>query len=61
MSKAKLLKIEMNKRRKAKSSLKDISLLLKCKESGNFLPMLNTILYNKYSGEYCEYLSLINN
>jgi hypothetical protein len=47
------------RRRIASATYKDLITLLKCKQAGNFEPMYNTKLYNKYSGEYCEYLLLL--
>ncbi|HBY20601.1 MAG TPA: hypothetical protein DEG71_06280 [Clostridiales bacterium] len=58
--KAKQLKQKMATLRTApKATLKEIILLLQCKEKENYKPMYSTKLYNKYSGEYCEYLGLI--
>jgi len=57
--KAKQLKQQMSARRIPKATIKEIILLLKCKEKENYKHMFSTKLYNKYSGEYCEYLELI--
>ena len=57
--KAKQLKEKMLiLRADAKGSIKEIILLIQCREKENYEPMFNTKLYNKYSGEYCEYLGL---
>jgi len=58
--KAKQLKQKMSTlRTNPKATIKEIILLLQCKEKGNYEEMYSTKLYNKYSGEYCRYLELI--
>jgi len=58
--KAKQLKQKMSTlRTNPKGTIKEIALLLQCKQKGNYKEMYNTKLYNKYSGEYCQYLELI--
>jgi len=42
-----------------KATIKEIILLIQCKPKENYKPMYNTKLYNKHSGEYCQYLELI--
>jgi len=49
------------KREKVNATLKELKLLISCKESGDFKPMLQTALYQKYGGEYCEYLTMLSN
>lgn len=56
---ARRLKSKMQQKRAAKATLKDITLLLSCKEKDDFAPMEQTKLYQKHGGEYCEYLELI--
>lgn len=58
-SKAKELKEKMKQRRNTKATLKDITLLLRCREKDNFDPMQQTKLYQNHGGEYCEYLEMI--
>jgi len=57
--KAKQLKQQMSARRIPKATIKEIILLLQCKENENYKPMFTTKLYCKHSGEYCQYLELI--
>ena len=57
--KAKQLKQKMHTFRTPKATIKEIILLIQCKEKENYEQMYNTKLYNKHSGEYCEYLGLI--
>ena len=57
--KARQLKEQVSKGRKVKASIKDIALLLQCKQNEDFAPMRATKLYQQHGGEYCEYLSLI--
>jgi len=58
--KAKQLKQKMHTlRTDPKATIKEIILLIQCKQKENYEQMYNTNLYNKYSGEYCEYLQLI--
>ena len=57
--KAKQLKQKMHTFRTPKATIKEIILLIQCKEKGNYQEMYSTKLYNKHSGEYCEYLGLI--
>jgi len=58
--KAKQLKEKMfTLRDDAKGSIKEIILLIQCKHEGNYKPMQDTKLYNKYSGEYCQYLEIL--
>jgi len=58
--KAKQLKQKMSTlRTNPKATIKEIILLIQCKQKENYEQMYNTKLYNKYSGEYCEYLQLI--
>ena len=58
--KAKQLKQKMlTLRADAKGSIKEIILLIQCRENENYEPMKNTKLYNKYSGEYCQYLEIL--
>ncbi len=56
---ARRLKREMQQRRKARATLKDIAILLDCKEKGDFDPMQETKLYQNHGPEYCEYLEMI--
>ena len=56
---ARRLKREMQQRRKARATLKDITLLLTCKENDDFDPMQETKLYQNHGPEYCEYLEMI--
>lgn len=56
---ARRLKREMQQRRKARATLKDIAILLTCKENDDFDPMQRTKLYQKHSAEYCEYLEML--
>lgn len=57
---AKELKEQMKKRRVvAKGKIKDIKLLIKAKQLGNYEEVYHTDLYNKHSAEYCEYLELL--
>jgi len=58
--KAKQLKQKMSTlRTTSRATIKEIILLLQCKQKENYKEMYNTKLYNKYSGEYCQYLELI--
>ena len=58
--KAKQLKQKMlTLRADAKASIKEIILLIQCKQEGNYKSMQDTKLYNKYSGEYCQYLEIL--
>ena len=58
--KAKQLKQKMRTLRpNPRATIKEIILLIQCRENENYKPMQNTKLYNKHSGEYCEYLQLI--
>jgi len=56
---AKVLRDQMNTRREAKATLKEIKLLLDCKAKEDYKPMLNTRLYRQHGGEYCEYLQML--
>jgi len=53
------LKHEMSKRRLAQATIKDLCILLKCRELGNYEPMFSTTLYTRHGGEYCEYLAML--
>jgi len=57
--KAKQLKEKMLTLRDAKASIKEVILMIQCFKNENYTPMKNTKLYNKYSGEFCEYLGLM--
>ena len=58
--KAKQLKQQMSTlRSKPKATIKEIILLIQCKQKENYEEMYSTKLYNKHSGEYCQYLELI--
>ena len=58
--KAKQLKQKMHTlRTNPRATIKEIVLLIQCKKKENYEQMYNTKLYNKHSGEYCEYLGLI--
>ncbi|MNL91368.1 hypothetical protein D3C81_11020 [compost metagenome] len=58
---ARLLKELMKQRRTiCKGTLKDLNVLIECKKKGNYTEMFKTKLYTNYSGEYCEYLEIIN-
>lgn len=56
---ARRLKSKMQQKRAAKATLKDITLLLRCREKDNFDPMQQAKLYQNHGGEYCEYLEMI--
>jgi hypothetical protein len=47
------------KRAKVKATLKELILLLECKQAGDFIPMQDTKLYKQHGSEYCNYLELI--
>ena len=58
--KAKQLKQKMYTLRiNPRATIKEIILLIQCKQKENYEQMYNTKLYNKHSGEYCQYLELI--
>jgi len=58
--KVKQLKQKMHTlRSNPKAMIKEIILLIQCKEKWNYQEMYSTKLYNKHSGEYCQYLELI--
>jgi hypothetical protein len=54
-AKNELLKI----RPKAKTSLKDINLLIECINNQDYEPMKSTVVYNKRSCEYCSLLEIL--
>jgi len=54
------LKLQMSRRRVACANGNDIIKLMQCHQAGDYAPMQETKLYNKYSGEYCEYLEILN-
>lgn len=56
---AKNLKSEMSKRRLAQASITDLCTLLTCRAREDYTAVFSTILYNRHSGEYCEYLQII--
>jgi len=57
---AKQLKQKMHTlRTNPRATIKEIVLLIQCKEKENYKEMYSTKLYNKHSGEYCQYLELI--
>ena len=58
--KAKQLKQKMHTlRTTSHATIKEIILLIQCKQKENYEKMYSTKLYNKHSGEYCQYLELI--
>lgn len=58
---AKKCKAIMQTRREApKGTLKDIITLIKGMESGDYSEIYKTKLYQKHSGEYCEYLEIVS-
>lgn len=59
VSKARELREKMKQRRNTKATLKDITLLLTCKENDDFDPMQETKLYQNHGPEYCEYLEML--
>lgn len=52
--------VMQTRRREAKGSLKDIVVLIKAMEIGDFTEAYKTKLYQKHSGEYCEYMEVIS-
>lgn len=60
-NKARQIKNEMRTRRDAvRATHNELIQLLKCHEAEEYSPMQNTKLYNNHSGEYCEYLSMLD-
>jgi len=59
-NKAKQLKEKMLKLRSdTKGSIKEVALMIQCFKKESYKEMENTKLYNKYSGEFCQYLELM--
>ena len=56
----KLKNAMVSRRRKVGATLAELQVLIDCKMAGDFTPMRTTRLYVEYGGEYCEYLSLLN-
>lgn len=57
---ARKLKKEMSKRQRVvRATIKDLVLLLECREKDDYEPIKKTKLYKKHGGEYCKYLELI--
>jgi len=60
IQKAKQLKQKMcTLRSNPRATIKEIILLIQCKQKENYKEMYSTKLYNKHSGEYCQYLECI--
>ena len=54
------LKNQMSKKRLAQATHKEIIQLIVCYYKGELSKMQGTRLYTKFSGEYCEYLEILN-
>ena len=47
------------RRRVVNATRKDLELLIKCRESGDYAPMQSTVLYNQHGVEYCQYQEIM--
>jgi len=56
---AKRLKAKMQAERESRGTLKDIMLLLQCKQKEDFMAIRNSRLYKFHGGEYCRYLEFL--